>query len=367
MDKHLKIKTVFINGRFLVQRTTGVQRYAIELVKTLDALIDEGKINTSVNLVLLAPKAVLYKIPLKRISFERVGRMTGYLWEQIELPYYSRSGLLVNLCNTAPLLKVEQMVTIHDASIFAYPDSFSLPFLTWYRTMLPTIGNNSRIVVTDSEFSKRELMRYCGFAEAKIRVIYCGVDHVLSFGRDYSVLREHGLLDEPYVLTVGSLDPRKNVLNTMRAMSILGDAAPNIVIAGGGNSSVFAGQNLPRLDSAKYLGHIGDAALRVLYENAACFVYPSFYEGFGFPPLEAMSCGCPVIVSDRSSLPEVCGNASLYCDPDDPRDIADKIALLLADESLRKELKAKGLLRAREFEWKTAAGRMLTLFDGCLS
>jgi glycosyltransferase involved in cell wall biosynthesis len=108
---------------------------------------------------------------------------------------------------------------------------------------------------------------------------------------------------------------------------------------------------------------VTDGELRALYENAACFVFPSLYEGFGLPPLEAMHCGCPVIVSERASLPEVCGNAAVYCNPDDPADIAAKLRLVLTTASLRAELRDAGLARAREFSWARAANDLAELLD----
>jgi glycosyltransferase involved in cell wall biosynthesis len=105
-------------------------------------------------------------------------------------------------------------------------------------------------------------------------------------------------------------------------------------------------------------GYVTNGELRALYESAACFVFPSFYEGFGLPPLEAMHCGCPVVVSDRASLPEVCGSAAVYCDPDDPADIAKQLRLVLTSPTLRSELRAAGIERARQFSWRKSAAQL---------
>src|SRR5207253_1940106 len=123
-----------------------------------------------------------------------------------------------------------------------------------------------------------------------------------------------------YVLAVGSLTPNKNFNGVVRAATLLGDLDCKIVAAGGANTRVFNGVALAD-DALIMAGYVTDGELHALYENAACFIFPSFYEGFGLPPLEAMHCGCPVIVSDRASLPEVCGEAAVYCDPDDPADM----------------------------------------------
>jgi len=130
-----------------------------------------------------------------------------------------------------------------------------------------------------------------------------------------------------------------------------------VVAAGGSNSRVFSGVDLSS-ESLVLAGYVTDGELRALYENAACFVFPSFYEGFGIPPLEAMHCGCPVIVSDRASLPEVCGQAALYCNPDDPIDIAAKLRRVLTSHQLQQELREAGRARAREFSWSRAAEQL---------
>src|SRR5438105_7080560 len=133
-----------------------------------------------------------------------------------------------------------------------------------------------------------------------------------------------------------------------------------LVAVGGGNSRVFADVDLLG-DGLIPAGYVTDGELRALYENAACFIFPSFYEGFGLPPLEAMHCGCPVIVSDRASLPEVCGEAAVYCDPDDPADIARQLRLVLTSSALRRELREAGLARARSFGWQRSADQLTEL------
>ena len=130
-----------------------------------------------------------------------------------------------------------------------------------------------------------------------------------------------------------------------------------IVAAGGGNSRVFSGMEVHD-DKLVLAGYVSDGELRALYENAQCFVYPSFYEGFGLPPLEAMHCGCPVIVSNRASLPEVCAGAAAYCEPDDPADIARVMRRVLTSAALRSEMRDAGLQRAALFTWRKSADRL---------
>jgi glycosyltransferase involved in cell wall biosynthesis len=164
------------------------------------------------------------------------------------------------------------------------------------------------------------------------------------------------------VLAVGSLTPNKNFGGVVRAASMLTDLGYKVVAAGGVNARVFNGVDLTG-DDLVLAGYVTDSELRALYESATCFVFPSFYEGFGLPPLEAMHCGCPVVVSDRASLPEVCGDAAVYCDPDDPADMAKQLRLVLTSAALRRELSEAGKKRARQFGWQRSAEQLNELLS----
>lgn len=344
---------IFINGRFLTQPITGVQRYAHELVKKLDNAIESSAIIKSIySFCIIAPQNVQYKLPLKNISIKYVGKCQGHLWEQLELPFYSRDGLLISLCNAAPLIRSNQIVTIHDAAVFGFPLAYSFIFRAWYKILLIGLGKRARRIVTDSHFSKKELVHYCNVKEEKLEVIYLGKEHIFDCKADQSILVKNSLVNKPFVLAVSSLNPNKNFGSIIKAIQLIDNENIDFVIAGGTNPKIFSkkGEALP--DCVKHVGYVTDGELRALYEHATSFIYPSFYEGFGLPPLEAMSCGCPVIVSNSASLPEVCGDAALYCDPYSPADIADKIKLVLNDKLLRSQLVQKGLERAQFFTWE---------------
>jgi glycosyltransferase involved in cell wall biosynthesis len=348
--------TVQLNGRFLTQPITGVQRYAIELVKSLDkklssAEIDGGKFKFT---VLTPKKNIVTDLTLNNIEIKPVGYLNGHLWEQFELPFYSGNDLLVNLCNTAPVLKKKQIVTIHDAGVFVYPQNFSKLFSEYYRTLLPIIGKRSRRIITDSDFSKSELSKYCHINPEKLNTIYLGKEQILEIVESSEILDKYGLNNKKFVFSIGSMTPNKNFNAVVKAVRLLDGVDFKFVAAGGTNPKVFSNSaELP--ENVIHLGYINDQELKALYQNASCFVFPSLYEGFGLPPLEAMACGCPVISSNAASLPEVCGDAVLYIDPHRPEDIAAKIKQVLSDDSLRNELKRKGLERAREFSWEKCA------------
>jgi glycosyltransferase involved in cell wall biosynthesis len=357
------MKAVDINGRFLAQLTpTGVQRYAAQLVQALDRqFTNEPELCRRFRLRLLAPPTAQQQaLQLEHIPTVTTGRLGGHAWEQLELPREARGRLLLNLCNTAPLVS-RTVVTIHDASVYAVPEAYSFAFRTWYRAMLPIVGKRSRRVVTVSEFSRGELSRWAGIPSEKVDVIHLGAEHILQTTAAPDILTRLGVQPGQYILTVGSRTPHKNLHAVTTAVSQLGSDCPPLIIAGGTNSRIFApsGAGHPFCEA----GYVTDGELRALYQHAMCFVYLSLYEGFGLPPLEAMACGCPTIVSNSASLPEVCGDAVLYCSPRDADDITAKLRVLIRDSGQRDELRRRGLNRARSFTWDLASRALLDLLE----
>jgi glycosyltransferase involved in cell wall biosynthesis len=279
----------------------------------------------------------------------------------LELPRYSRDGISLNLCNTAPLMARSVVVAIHDAGVFAVPETYSRAFRTWYRLLHPQLGRHAVRIVTVSKFSQSQLVRYAGMDADRIAIIPNGGEHILSSPADPTVL-ERLRLRRRYILAVSSQSPHKNLGGVLSAVEQLGGRDFDVVFAGGSNPRVFR-QGVQGSGAARLAGYVTDAELRALYENAECFVFPSLYEGFGLPPLEAMTCGCPVIVSRVASLPEVCGDAAVYCNPEDSQDIARGIATVLSDAELRANLRRRGMERAKLFTWDHAAGALLRLLE----
>ena len=350
---------VFLNGRFLSQTITGVQRTALETVRALDRLaLARDPVLRELEPEVLAPPNARALEGLGHIPVRRVGVTSGHLWEQVELPWHARSGVLVNLANAAPLLTRRQCVTLHDASVFAVPEAYSPAYLVWYRFLMPGLGRRARFIVTDSVFSREELIRRVGIREDKIRVVPLGAEHILSAPCDGRVIAKHQLGDKPFILAVSSQSPHKNLRALGQAARLLDPEAFAIVVAGGSNDRVFGSTTASWPAQVKCLGYVTDAELRALYSQAACLVYPSLYEGFGLPPLEAMMCGCPVVASRAASLPEVCGDAAVYCDPHDPVDIARRIEEVMSNETLRAGMKSRGYQRARAFTWDRCARRL---------
>jgi glycosyltransferase involved in cell wall biosynthesis len=356
------MKLVDINGRFLTQPVTGVQRYASQLVQALDRhLANDPELRGRCRVRILAPPRGARALDLGHIVIQPVGVLGGNAWEQLELPRHVR-GLLVNLCNTAPLAR-PGVVTIHDASVFAVPETYTRAFGAWYRTLLPMLGRRAVRVITISNFSRSELSRWARIPEHKMDVIHLGGEHIVETPADLAVFQRIAVQRGSYILAVGSRSPHKNLARVGQAVARLGEAALPVVVAGGSNAKIFAGRaghsGPPWIDA----GYVTDGELRALYENAACFVFLSLYEGFGLPPLEAMVCGCPAVVAQTASLPEVCGAAVLYCNPLDAEDIAAKIRTVISDCAMRQELRRRGVERAAGLTWRHTAKHLLQIIE----
>jgi glycosyltransferase involved in cell wall biosynthesis len=340
---------IYVNGRFLTQKVTGVQRFAIELTKRLQDIEKD--------IIVLAPKNVIQKEISVKLNVRIIGRNIGHLWEQVDLPMYLRrigKPLLVNFCNTAPLFYSNTIVTIHDLAFLENPSWFSRRFYLSYKFLVPIVARKSKQIFTVSEFSKSEILKKLK-VDKPIEVIYNGVEHseVSNKGKvSYS--------NPPYILFVGSLDPRKNMGNLIEAMNYVPQGIILKVV--GGNNRLFNQlySQVGVKDRIQFLGYVSDSELSSLYKSAFCFVYPSLYEGFGIPPLEAQAAGTPVIASDISVFREVLNDSVLYCDPNNSKGIASAICKLLALSMLeRRKLIEKGYNNIRRFTWQASANRII--------
>lgn len=341
-----------INSRFLSQETTGVQRYATEISVCLKRL------DPSIRFV--SPKNIIQKDIADRLGVEVVGRHTGHLWEQTELALFLRkqaNPLLLNLCNTAPILYGNKLTVLHDVAYVRFGHGFSKKFRLAYGIMIPWILRTSRKVLTVSQFSRSEISSVYGIPENRIGVVY---NAAVPFSENSSYV------DKPrkYILSVSSLNARKNFDGLIRAFPLVKSNDCQLLIVGGFNRAFAEPGLLAMIDAnprVHFLGRVSDSELADLYRGATAFVFPSFYEGFGLPLLEAQSCGCPVLCSAASSFPEVCGDSALYFSPHDPADMAEKIDALLSDNVLRDRLIEAGKQNIKRFDWDRSAEEMLSI------
>jgi len=352
---------MYINARFLSQNITGVQRYAVEISQQLKTLYK--------NISFLAPNEILHKELSMELGVYALGKRSGHLWEQMELSRYLKkvgNPLLLNLANTAPAYYRDQIVTIHDLAFMRNPGWFSKAFYYYYRFLIPQIAKNALRIVTVSNFSKKEIVELLKIPEEKVVVIYNAVSERFLAASGKTVDYKEG----EYILAVSSLNPRKNFRNLLSAFGRLKFSGIKLVIAGE-RKNIFADRELKNLvgenKNVIFYGYASDEDLIGLYKNARLLIYPSLYEGFGLSPLEAMACGCPIIVSNTTSLPEVCGDAAYYVDPHSEESIADGMYMVLTDETLRQDLIRKGFERVKLFSWEKSAKEYIKVFEEVLN
>jgi glycosyltransferase involved in cell wall biosynthesis len=345
-----------INGRFLTQPVTGVQRYAGEIVRALDALLADRPGEPEIEL--LVPPDAKATLPLRNISVRPIGRLRGHLWEQVLLPLNVRGGLL-SLCNTGPVALGRQIVCVHDMNTRLCPQSYTPAFRLLYRTLIPALGRRAAAIATVSEHSAVELERFGVCGAEKLFIAPNGHEHIRRWTPRSMPLLSASSAEDTIVL-LSSRAPHKNTDLITGMADRLALAGLRLVIVGGSDGRVFGGEsdgaNAPNVVR---LGRLSDDELAALLQNCLCLAFPSLVEGFGLPPLEAMGLGCPVVVSDRASLPEICGDAALYASPEDPDAWFGRFMELATRPALRRRMIARGLAAADRFSWAASAERYL--------
>src|SRR3984893_13119 len=331
-----------VNLRTLGYHITGVQRYLLGLLRHLPATLDSVK-----------PSHALQGIK-------------GHLWEQFYLPTQLKHRLLWSPGNTGPLGVSRQVLTVHDAAVLDHPEWFERKFAVWYSALLPRLIRKVRAIITVSQFSKERIVQLSGVEAERIQVISNGVDRRFQ-PKDRKTVKEaitHLGLTEPYILFVGSLEPRKNLKMLLDTWQLGNFDGATLAVAGttGRIFRKFQTDAIPK--GVRLLGRVEDDLLPILYSGAAGFVYGSIYEGFGLPPLEALACGCPVGVSEIPPHRAVCDQTALYFDPFSPEDLLRKIEeLLRLDSARRASMAEQGFRRAALFSWETAAAQTWRILE----
>lgn len=345
-----KYKKIYINGRFLTTPIAGINRFAYELCKILSDFI---------NLTIIVPKSQLYpEYDISTLNIIEFGNFKSHLWEQIDLPLFllnKKNYLLLNFSGLGPILCKSKISTIHDVSFLHHPQWFSREYYLFYRILTPLIIKTSRAILTVSEFSKSEILKYYKPNPSKLHVIY---NAVTKMPVNNISVDNH----EKYILTVGSLDPRKNFKTLIQAFS--NDELKHVELRiVGASNKVFGelGYNVQDFPNVKFLGRISEEELKTQYYNALLFILPSLYEGFGIPPLEALYSGCDIAISDIPVFREIFGNAAIYFNPNDAKDISAKIA-----KYLRGEIKIKQVEKTKvqnKYSWEFSAHKILSLIS----
>lgn len=337
---------IFINGRFLTQPMSGVQRYAREIVRALDR-----RPGAADRYVLLTPTGAddltLTNIPVRTIPGGR-----SHVWEQTTLAWTARRGRLLSLCGAGPVLHPRQVVVIHDAAVFRHPEHFRPTYAAFHRNLGRLLARRARLA-TVSEFSRQELATTLHLPASDIVVAPNSADHLKAITPDPGIIARLDLARRPYFVVLGNLAPNKNIAVAIRALGRIPDPSVRLVLIGGRPETIFTGPSLqpdPRLVLA---GRCSDTEIAALLAQARGLLFPSLYEGFGIPPLEALTQGCPVIASDIPATREVCADAALYFDPTDDAALADHMThLLTAPDPARLEA---GFHRADRYAWSRSA------------
>lgn len=345
-------RALHINGRFFAQPATGVQRFAEQSLRELALLRPD--------LAVLVPRDTVVPDWLAEESVIRVGHLHGHAWEQIELPLYlARHGspLLLSLASTAPMLYRHQICTHHDITYVRYPTSFSSSFRLLYRVIVPRMLRSSRSILTVSEFSRREIASNYGIHADKISVVPNAADDRFRPGPSAD--------GRPYLLAVSSPNEHKNFQRLLSAYSSRQDALESDLLIIGKQTSSFVSQqyDVEASSRVRFTGRVSDDELVRLYQGARAFVFPSLYEGFGIPPLEAQQCGIPVASSNAASLPEVLGDSAMYFDPHDESRLGDVLVKLDSDSQLRDRLRDAGYVNATRFSWARSASQILGIVE----
>lgn len=371
---------IAIDGRTIVSGKTGVGVYAERVVRSL-LEVDQ---HNEYFLFLVEPADNLQGPNLTKVSIEGYNRMgRNRLWENILLPGFAARHSIDVFFSPAyalPILpsvyrrrdkvsKPRYVVTIHDLIGLLHPETFTRKMHLWQKLFVANAARHADAIITGSQAAKMDFLKLHPIEERRITVIPHSVDEdfrLISDSHRLEKVKQTYRLPDRILLYVGTVEPRKNIAALARAFAMLPTHVRDeftLVIAGRPGwyvESIYAEVARLRLaEKIRFLGYISRNDLPSLYNLATVFGYPSMHEGFGFPPLEAMSCGVPVLCSNTSSFPEVVGDAAIMVDPTDVEELSKQLGRLLVDASLRSELRSRGLARARLFSARRTAEQTL--------
>ncbi len=361
-----------------IQQSAGIGRYVRELIS---ALLQLDQDNDYRLFAASSDPLPLSPFPVKRLPLHDKWLMRIWHRARIPLPVELITGRLdlfhspdFTLPPTRP--GTPTLLTVHDLSFIRDPDSADQRLRAYLKQVVPRSVRRASHILADSEATRQDLIDLWDTPAEKITVIYCGVESRFRPVTDPAALAavrvRYNLGERPFILSVSTLQPRKNYRRLIRAFAPLAVRHPELLLVFAGGKGwqyeeiLAEPERLGLADRVRFTGFVADDELPALLSAAALFAFPSLYEGFGLPILEAMACGTPVIASDRSSLPEVVGEAGLQVDPLDVAGLTAGMERLLSDEELRHELAARGRRQAARFSWTDAARQLLAVYQRLL-
>jgi glycosyltransferase involved in cell wall biosynthesis len=327
---------IAVNGRFLTRKTTGVERPAL-----------------SVHPYLCAHADVETVVPTAHSP------ISGHAWEQLVLPAKVRGKVLWSPANFGPVAHKRQLLTLHDASVWDHPEWFSPSYAAWFRFIVPRAASAAQQVATVSEFSRDRIVLHLPFLKGKLRVIPWATEPLCVPSEQRSPTKAPGER-RPFLLTVGSLEPRKNLGRLLEAWRTVWRSynGVKLVVVGGQHASLKALGPVGSREGVEVLGHVQDAELVSLYRSCLGFVFPSLYEGFGLPPVEAAAFGCRLVVSALPPIKNVLGDGPIYVDPLSTESLIAGLRSLLSGS-------AAGVASSvPQRSWSEVAGDIYAILEG---
>jgi len=369
--------SIAMNGSMLDEQPTGVGVYSFNLINHLFRLYkkDGGKALTvftpTEQLLTKGVRVVRLPALLQSSKYGKTAALCRFLWNTFSYPLLARGyDLLISPTTHGSFLLKKQVITIHDLLSLRYRN-ISAHQRFYFKYLLPLLVARAELILTVSETTRQDIIRLLKCPEDKVKVVYNGYDrasYYVKAEREECIYKEYGLRN--YLLAVGPTYPHKNLEMLLLAYKDMDPAVREgypLAIAGGKKEyTSYLKRRTAELgltDAVHFLGYIPMTLMPSLYREAYAFVFPSLYEGFGIPLLEAMACGCPVAVSRTSSMPEVCGDAAQYFDPVDKASIRKAIEQLIFDDETYCRLREMGLEQVRKFSWEKTAQDVKELLD----
>ncbi|MBA7509026.1 D-inositol-3-phosphate glycosyltransferase [subsurface metagenome] len=376
----IDISTVLNHGQDI-----GAGRYIINLVKNLlkidkkNTYILTGRYVTDKYLEIINRIKSTYTDNKIEFKLYKTTQKKLNLWNRLRFPPIELMGFKADLLHCPdylipPNLNKIIILTIHDLAFIRFPQFNFDWFTKKYTKEVRRNARLAKIIIADSKSTKDDIIKFFKIDPAKVKVVYLASDSqfkkLANQEKDKKVLKKYGI-DKKYILSAGTIEPRKNYPTLIKAFNYIkhnnNDFNYRLVIVGrtGWKSeATYRERELsPYKDDILFIGRVSDKDLVQIYNQAEIFVYPSFFEGFGLPPLEAMSCGLPVIASDSSSLKEVIGNSGILVPSEDYREISKQISYILKNEKIKKKLKEKSLKQAQKFSWEKTARKTLNIYN----